>query len=82
MASLSVLNASGDTTVNWDERAYAGGDAEACAAVAEAERLFAEARTAGGEAFRLRAGALAERVAKLEPGAAEDVLIVPRMVGG
>jgi len=82
MASLSVLNASGDTNVSWDEQAFALGDPEARAAVAEAERLFAEARTAGGEAFRLRAGALAERVVKLRPGAADDVLIVPRMVGG
>jgi len=82
MASLSVLNASGDTNVSWDEQAYAVGDAEARAAVAEAERLFAEARAAGGEAFRLRAGALTERVVRLQPGAAEDVLVVPRMVGG
>jgi len=82
MASLSVLNGSGDTTVNWDERAFVDGDPEACAAVTEAERLFAETRAAGGEAFRLRAGALAERVRELEPAEAEDVLVVPRMVGG
>jgi len=82
MASLSVLNASGDTTIGWDGRAYAVGDPEARAAVAEAERLFAEARAAGGEAFRVQAGALAERVATLDPATDEDVLIVPRMVGG
>jgi hypothetical protein len=82
MASLSVLNASGDTTVTWNEDAYAVGDATAAAAVAEAERLFAEARAAGGEAFRVQAGALAERVTTLRPGIAEDVMIVPRMVGG
>jgi len=82
MASLSVLNASGDTNVSWDEQAYAVGDAEAIAAVAEAERLFAEARAAGAEAFRVRDGALAERVVKLEPHAAEYVLVVPHMVGG
>ena len=82
MASLSLLNAHGDTTVNWDEHAYAAGSAEARAAVAEAERLFAEARAAGGEAFRLRAGAVAERVTTLEPANGDDVLIIPRMVGG
>jgi hypothetical protein len=82
MASLSILNASGDTTIRWDERAFAAGDPEAQAAVAEAERLFAEARAAGGEAFRVRAGSLAQRVGTLEPKASDDVLIVPRMVGG
>lgn len=82
MASLSVLNASGDTTIKWDERAFAAGDSEAQAAVAEAERLFAEARAAGGEAFRVQAGSLAQRVATLDPNASDDVMIVPRMVGG
>lgn len=82
MASLSILNASGDTTVTWDERAFAAGEAAAQAAVAEAERLFAEARAAGGEAFRVQAGALAERVSVLEPRTSTDVVIVPRMVGG
>lgn len=82
MASLSVLNASGDTTIKWDERAFAAGDPEAQAAVAEAERLFAEARAAGGEAFRVQAGSLAQRVATLDPAASDDLMIVPRMVGG
>jgi hypothetical protein len=82
MASLSVLNASGDTRVTWDERALASGDSEAVTAVAEAERLFASARAAGGEAFRFRAGELAQRVATLDPTSSDDVLIIPRMVGG
>ena len=82
MASLSVLNASGDTRVTWDEHAFAVGDPEAQAAVDEAQRLFAEARVAGGEAFRLRAGALAQRVTALNPLDDDDVVIVPRMVGG
>ena len=82
MASLSVLNASGDTPVTWDERAFAAGDPEAQAAVAEAQRLFAEAREAGGEAFRVQAGELAQRIATLDPARDEDVVIVPRMVGG
>ncbi len=82
MASLSVLNASGDTKVTWNEDAYVVGDEMAVAAVAEAERLFAEARAAGGEAFRVQAGGLAERVTTLRPGIAEDIMIVPRMVGG
>lgn len=82
MASLSILNASGDTTIRWDERAFATGDPDALAAVAEAERLFAEARAAGGVAFRFESGSLAQRISTLEPGAADEILIVPRMVGG
>jgi hypothetical protein len=82
MASLSILNASGDTRVTWDERAYAAGDPQARAAVEEAERLLAEARAAGGEAFRIRSGELARRVSVLEPANDDEVLVVPRMVGG
>ena len=80
MPSLSILNASGDTTIAWDEEAYAAGDPAAQAAVAEAERLFAEARADGAEAFRVRSGALAQRVSTLD--VADDVLVIPRMVGG
>ena len=82
MPSLRILNASGDTGVSWDEKAFAAGDAEASAAVREAERLFASARAAGGEAFRVQAGAPAERVTRLEPTRSDDVIIIPRMVGG
>jgi hypothetical protein len=82
MASLSILNASGDTRITWDERAVTDGDAAALQAVAEAERLFAAARAAGGEAFRLQAGAVAERVTVLEPTRDQEVLVIPRMVGG
>jgi hypothetical protein len=82
MGSLSILNANGDTTIRWDERALAAGDSEALAAVTEAERLFAEARAAGGEAFRVQAGSLAQRVTTLEPSAGDEILVVPRMVGG
>jgi hypothetical protein len=82
MASLSILNAHGDTTVSWDEHAFVAGSTEAQAAVAEAERLFDEARAAGGEAFRLRAGGLSQRITTLEPASGDDVLVIPRMVGG
>jgi hypothetical protein len=82
MASLSILNASGDTRITWDEQAVANGDTEALNAVAEAERLFAAARAAGGEAFRIQAGELTQRVTTLDPTRGEDVLVIPRMVGG
>jgi hypothetical protein len=82
MPSLRILNASGDTCVTWDERAYEVGDPEAVAAVREAERLFEAARAAGGEAFRVQAGAPAERLTRLVPTMTDDVLVIPRMVGG
>ena len=82
MPSLRILNASGDTRLSWDHDALQRGDPEALAAVREAERIFAEARAAGGEAFRLRAGQVAERVERFAPGADDDVVIIPRMVGG
>ena len=82
MASLSVLNASGDTTVTWNERAFAEDESEAVAAVTEAEHLFAEARANGAEAFLLRRGEVATRVTRLNPAMNEDVVIIPRMVGG
>jgi hypothetical protein len=82
MSALRILNASGDTCINWDETAYAAGDPEAVAAVQEAERLFETARAAGGEAFRVQAGAPAQRATRLEPARTEDVLVIPPMVGG
>jgi hypothetical protein len=82
MASLTILNASGDDRITWDERAFAEGDAEARAAVAEAERLFAEARASGASAFRVSSGQLAQRVMTLDPARDDDIVIIPRMVGG
>jgi hypothetical protein len=82
MPALRILNAEGDTCVRWDETLYAAGDAEQVAAVMEAERLFAAARAAGGTAFRVHPGAPAERVTRLDPTSADEVLIIPPMTGG
>ena len=82
MPSLRILNASGDTSITWDTEAYAAGDPEALAAVAEAERLFAAGRAAGGEAFVVKEGAPARRLTRLEPSMKEDVVLIPPMVGG
>ena len=82
MASLRILNASGDTCITWDTEAYAAGDPDAVAAVEEAERLFAAARAAGGEAFVVKEGVPARRLSRLEPGLEDDVLLIPPMVGG
>jgi hypothetical protein len=83
MPELRILNACGDTCIAWDEHRYAAGDAEAVAAVEEAERLFEAACAAGGTAFRVRpAGVPAERLTRLVPTMTEDILVIPPMVGG
>ena len=82
MPSLRILNATGDTCITWQAEAYSAGDVEAVAAVEEAERLFAAGRAAGGEAFVVEEGAPARRLSRLEPTREEDVLLIPRMVGG
>ena len=56
MATLRVLSARGDTAIQWDQRKAAAGDPEALAAIAEAERIFAEQRARGATAFRIAAG--------------------------
>ena len=47
MATLRVLNGSGDRRITWSAKDLANGDAEAQAAVCEAERIFARERGLG-----------------------------------
>ena len=81
MAKLRVFSDRGDTTVEWDGRKAAAGDAEALAAVQEAERVFAEHRARGAAAFRVAPGRPAERIDAFDP-AAEQIVVVPRVAGG
>jgi hypothetical protein len=81
MATLRVLNASGDRQISWSTQGLAEGDAEAQTAVREAERIFARQRELGGVAFRVRPGAPAERIDAFDP-LAEDTVLIPPMVGG
>ena len=81
MGRLRVLDASGDSVVTWDAGRARAGDPAALAALREAERIFAEQRGRGAQAFRVRPGQPAERVGALDP-AVEEVLIIPPVVGG
>ena len=81
MATLRILNRSGDRRISWSTADLLHGDAEAQAAVREAERIFMRERARGAVAFRVHPGALAERLETLDPMADETVLIPP-MVGG
>jgi hypothetical protein len=81
MSSLRVLNRTGDRQVCWDPRAVAAGDPEAEAAVREAERLFAEQRARGATAVRVEPGRAPARMDRFDPEA-EQILLIPRVVGG
>jgi len=81
MAVLRILNGSGDTSVSWDRDGLAAADPEAQAAVAEAERLFARARSEGAVAFRINPDSYATRLTEFDPNA-QEILVVPAMVGG
>jgi hypothetical protein len=81
MAIMRVLSAAGDTRYEWDIEGVERGDAEAVAAVREAERIFARQRARGATAFWVRPGHPAERLDRFDPRA-EHVVVVPRIAGG
>lgn len=56
-------------------------DAEAVAAIREAERIFARERARGATAFRVEVGKLAERLEQFDPQAAQ-IIMIPRVAGG
>ena len=56
-------------------------DPEAVAAIREAERIFNEERLRGATAFKVEPGKPVERLEKFDR-TAEQVVIVPRVVGG
>ena len=81
MAMMRILSARGDTTVEWDATKLAEADPEALAAVREAERTFNELKSRGATAFRVSAGAPAERLDTFDPQV-EQIIVVPRVAGG
>jgi hypothetical protein len=83
MARLFYLNRRGHTEVAWDVERARSGDAEALAAVAEAERVLDEAVRSGYTAFALRGGTITRRVDALSGiGREEDVVLIPPVAGG
>jgi hypothetical protein len=82
MGILRVLSArSGDDQTTWDVAAAEAGDAEAWAAVQEAERIFAAARARGAIAVEVSTGMSPERIERFDI-AAEQIILIPRVVGG
>ncbi len=81
MGMLRVMSSRGDDRVSWDARQIDTGDPEGLTAVREAERIFAEQRARGATAFRVEKGRGAMRIDEFDP-AAEQIVVVPRVVGG
>jgi hypothetical protein len=81
MATLRILNGSGDRQITWSTGDLDSGDSEAQAAVREAQRIFERERQRGGVAFRIRPGAPAQRIDAFDPRA-EETLMLPPLVGG
>jgi len=78
---LRVMSRRGDDRVTWDTQKVLAGDAEALAAVREAERIFAQERAKGATAFRVEPGKPTQRIEQFDP-TAEQIVMVPRVVGG
>jgi hypothetical protein len=78
---LRVMSRRGDDRVAWDVKQVEVGDAEAIAAVREAERIFSEQRARGATAFKVETGHAPVRVDEFDR-TAEQIVLVPRVVGG
>ena len=82
MGILAIMSWRGHTEVSWDEKAVETGDADALAAVREAERIFREERARGAVAFKVTSpNEAAERIDTFDR-TAEQIVMVPRMAGG
>jgi len=78
---LRVISKRGDDRVHWNEQDALAGDAEALAAIREAERIFERERARGATAYRLEAGKPVERLEQFDPQASQ-IIMVPRVAGG
>ena len=81
MGMLRVISKRGDDRVQWNEQDALAGDAEANAAIREAERIFAHERARGATAYRLEEGKSVERLEQFDPQASQ-IIMVPRVAGG
>ena len=81
MGMLRVMSRRGDDRLSWDGQKVLAGDAEAIAAVREAEHIFAQERAKGATAFRVEPGKPVERIESFD-ATAEQIVMVPRVVGG
>jgi hypothetical protein len=78
---LRIMSRRGDDRITWDYRQVIANDHDAVAAIEEAERIFEKTRQAGATAFKVEPGSTVERIDKFDR-TAEQIIIVPRVVGG
>jgi uncharacterized protein YjiK len=78
---LRVMSRRGDDRIMWDSNKLGINDPEAVAAIREAERIFNEERMRGATAFKVEPGKPVERIEKFDH-TAEQIVVVPRVVGG
>jgi hypothetical protein len=81
MSVLRLMSRRGDDRVMWDVKQVEVGDPEAVAAVREAERIFSEQRARGATAFKVEHGHAPVRIDQFDQ-TAEQIVLVPRVVGG
>jgi len=81
MGMLRRLSQRGDDVVSWDVKRAALGEADAVAAVREAERIFAEARKQGATAYAVKRGQAPTLIEQFDPQI-DEIVLAPRVVGG
>ena len=81
MGMLRIMSRRGDDRILWNSSKAETHDAEAVAAVREAERIFTQERAKGATAFKVEPGKPVERIEQFDR-TAEQIVIVPRVVGG
>ncbi|HEX6554085.1 MAG TPA: hypothetical protein VF026_15065 [Ktedonobacteraceae bacterium] len=81
MGMLRIISKRGDDRLLWNAEEALAGDAQAQAALQEAERIFAKERARGATAFRVEPGKPSERVEQFD-SQAQQIVLVPRVVGG
>lgn len=82
MGVLRIMSRRGDDRVAWDQEKVAVGDPEAVAAIREAERIFAQERARGATAFRVEPGQVQPQRIEIFDPQAEQIVMIPRVVGG
>jgi hypothetical protein len=81
MGMLRIISKRGDDRLLWNAEEALAGDAEARAALQEAERIFAKERAKGATAFRVEPGKPIERLEQFDAQVSQ-IVMVPRVVGG
>jgi hypothetical protein len=78
---LRIMSRRGDDRITWDYQQVIANDPDAVTAIEEAERIFEKTRQEGATAFKVGSGSTVERIDKFDR-TAEQIIIVPRVVGG